>query len=150
MRSTSLAVGLILAWAAAPTAWARSEALWNATARIESGGDEAARNRREDAVGIVQIRRACLDDANRIARLRGLDLQFRPRDRYDVEKSRQIWELYLSYYGEEYERATGAPPTEEVYARIWNGGPVGWRKRRTLSYWRRIIQAMRETAEPVG
>jgi hypothetical protein len=104
----------------------------------------------EDAVGIVQIRPACLDDVNRIAALRGLDVRFRPHDRYDPHKSRRMWELYLSHYGQEYRRATGEHPTDEIYARIWNGGPIGWRKRNTRPYWRRIIRAMREIAEPVG
>jgi len=57
-----------------------------------------------------------------------------------------MWDLYLSYYGEQYERETGQPPTDEVYARIWNGGPSGWRKDSTLEYWGRV-QAFLEPAE---
>lgn len=34
------------------------------------------------------------------------------------------------------------PPTVEVYARIWNGGPEGWRKSSTLAYWRRVRNAL--------
>ena len=54
--------------------------------------------------------------------------------------------LYLSYWGEEYERTTGRPPTNEVYARLWNGGPTGWRKESTADYWDRVREALSESA----
>ena len=34
--------------------------------------------------------------------------------------------------------AVYAPTTAETYARIWNGGPDGWRKPTTAAYWRKV------------
>ena len=33
------------------------------------------------------------------------------------------------------EKETGKKPTDEVLARIWNGGPRGWKKKSTRKYW---------------
>ena len=122
--------------------------LWSAIVTVESGGNAQAYSP-GGAVGIAQIRQVCLADCNRIARQKGLDLRFAPADRFDPDKARQMWDLYLSYYGEQYERETGQPPTDEVYARIWNGGPSGWRKDSTLEYWGRV-QAFLEPAAADG
>ena len=124
-----------------------AKALWQATVRVESRGNPRAYNRREDAVGIVQIRRACLTDVNRIARLEGLAVRFTYTDRFDPAKSRRMWELYLGHYGTAYRQATGRAPTDQVYARIWNGGPAGHAKAATRRYWRRIVRAMRRLAD---
>jgi hypothetical protein len=58
-----------------------------------------------------------------------------------------MWDLYLAYYGAQYEKQTGRPATDEVYARLWNGGPDGWRKSSTLKYWGRV-RAVLEAARP--
>jgi hypothetical protein len=50
--------------------------------------------------------------------------------------------MYLDYYGDLYVRQTGRTPTDEVYARIWNGGPNGWRKASTRQYWQRVRAEM--------
>ena len=120
--------------------------LWSAIVTVESGGNAQAYSS-SGAVGIAQIRQICLADCNRIARQKGLDLRFTSADRYDPDKARQMWDLYLSYYGEQYERETGRLPTDEVYARIWNGGPSGWRKDSTLEYWDRVQAFLPPTEE---
>jgi hypothetical protein len=52
-----------------------------------------------------------------------------------------MWELYLAHYGEYYRKQTGREPTDEIYARIWNGGPSGWAKDATQGYWERVQAA---------
>jgi soluble lytic murein transglycosylase-like protein len=121
---------------------APSDALWHATVRVESGANPRAYNRHDGASGIAQIRGVCLNDVNRIARQRGLGARFTPSDLYDPVQARRIWELYLDYYGDAYQKQTGRRPTDEIYARIWNGGPNGWRKASTLEYWDRVRSAM--------
>jgi hypothetical protein len=116
--------------------------LWTAIVAVESGGDPAAYNAGSGATGVAQIRQVCLDDCNRIARLRKLDVQFKAADRQSPQRAREMWNLYLSYYGEQYEQATGRPPSNEVYARIWNGGPTGWRKDSTAEYWTRVREIL--------
>lgn len=82
------------------------------------------------------------NDLHRIARLRGVPARFTAADRWDPRTARRMWDLYLDFYGRQYWRQTGRTPTDEVYARIWNGGPEGWRKSSTLAYWRRVRGAL--------
>ena len=119
-----------------------SDALWQATVRVESRGNPHAYNPHDGASGIAQIRVVCLADANRLARERGLNERFTASDLSDPVRARRLWALYLDYYGDFYERQTGRAPTDEVYARIWNGGPNGWRKASTREYWERVRVAM--------
>jgi hypothetical protein len=139
-------VGPLAAEALRPSADAPASTLnpnlWDATVAVESGGDPAAYNTTSGATGIAQIKAVCLADCNRIARLQGLDVQFAPADRWDAGKSRQMWELYLGYYGDKYVDETGESPTDEIYARMWKGGPTGWRKAATTGYWQRVQAAM--------
>jgi hypothetical protein len=60
------------------------------------------------------------------------------KDAYDYRRSREIAELYLMYWGDVYRKKTGRPPDYEAFARIWNGGPDGWKKRLTLNYWKKV------------
>ncbi len=138
----SAAATVLLASAAAGGA-GPSGRLWQAICTVESGGDPDAYNRKERAAGIAQIRPVCLKDVNRIARLRGEDDRFTGADRHDPSAARRMWALYLEHYGKAYARRTGRPATAEVYARIWNGGPTGWRKRSTRRYWQRVQAVMR-------
>jgi len=140
------AAAVLLASAAADAA--PGGRLWKAICTVESGGAPDAYNRKERAAGIAQIRPVCLRDVNRIARLRGVDDRFTGADRRDPDAARRMWVLYLEHYGKAYARRTGRPPTPEVYARIWNGGPVGWRKRSTRGYWRRVRAVLRRGQEP--
>lgn len=59
-------------------------------------------------------------------------------DAYDKRTSEEIALLYLTYWGKEYTRNTGKIPSYEQYARIWNGGPKGWKKASTLEYWKKV------------
>jgi len=126
----------------APEAGSPAPNLWDATVAVESGGDPAAYNAGSGAAGIAQIRPVCLVDCNRIAKIQGLDLQFAMADRWDPERSRLMWGVYLEYWGGKYTDETGEPATDEVYARIWKGGPTGWRKASTDNYWERVRAVM--------
>ena len=141
----SVAAAVLLSSAAAKAT--PSGRLWKAICTVESGGDPDAYNRKERAAGIAQIRPVCLKDVNRIARLRGVDDRFTCADRNDPETARRMWALYLDHYGQDYRRRTGRAPTPEVYARIWNGGPTGWRKGSTRGYWQRV-RALLKGTEP--
>lgn len=68
--------------------------------------------------------------------------EFTYEDRKDIEKSKEIAELYLRFYGFKYQEKTGNQPTLEIYARIWNGGAYGWRKQSTLKYWEKVKKEM--------
>ena len=86
----------------------------------------------------LQIMRICVQDANRIAALSGLAVMWTWADCLDPRRSEELAVAYLSYWGAVYTRRTGRIPTAETYARIWSGGPGGWRKPTTAAYWRKV------------
>ena len=85
------------------------------------------------AYGILQIRRPYIEDVNRIA-----GTGYTVQDMRDPELARWAATIYLGHYGARYTRITGKEPTLEVYARIHNGGPDGWRKDSTNQYVRKM------------
>lgn len=88
------------------------------------------------AVGPLQTHAAVVHDVNRI-----YGTNYTLADRRDPAMSRTMAAMYLTYYGEQYQRTTGRAPTAEVYARIWNGGPTGYKKKATLKYWKKVQKA---------
>lgn len=98
-------------------------------AMVESGVDDAAVNESEGAHGRYQIRQCYLDDANQ-----RLGTSYTLQDMHDPHKAEIVVRAYLMRYGESYERRTGQPATDEVLARIHNGGPLGAERDCTLPY----------------
>lgn len=94
--------------------------------QVESRGNAYAIGNNGEAVGILQIRRVMVEDCNRIV---GTD-EFHLDDRFDVVKSRRMFQVYTDHYSK------GA--SDEVKARCWNGGPRGDTKPSTEGYWERV------------
>ena len=138
----------------------------------ESGGNDRAIGDSGVSHGPLQIQKACLIDANQWRKAKGLS-QFKfPNDCYDRQKAEHILFAYLQQYTQarckekhtlvsqlkegEYYWRTGKPPTWEDYARIWNGGPNGYKNRvdkngnptkatiNTLKYWGKLKKALEE------
>ena len=103
-------------------------------AQVESENNPRKIGDNGRAVGVAQIWKCVVDDANRIMGER----KFRYCDRKSVNKSREIFAVYVEYYGNRYQRKTGRQPTAEIWSRIWNGGPEGWQKAGTKDYWLRV------------
>lgn len=101
--------------------------------QVESGGDANAIGDNGLAVGILQIHPVMVDDCNRIAKAKGLNLTFTLADRKDPAKSRQMFRVYSDHYS--------AGSCEKI-ARNWNGGPKGHTKNATLPYWAKVRKAM--------
>ena len=112
--------------------------LFRALRTVESSNRPKAVGDKGAAVGVYQLHRGYIKDVNRIYGTR-----FTPEDRWDPIKSHQIVRLYLAHYGRVYTRVTGKPVTCETLARIHNGGPKGWRKSATGSYWAKVQQEMK-------
>ena len=108
--------------------------LWRAIVRVESGGNSRAWNKATDAVGVAQIRKTAVDDCNRIVGYK----RFSYDDRWSRRASRRMFDIYLNHWARQYERLTGRPATAEIRARIWNGGPDGWKVGETKEYWERV------------
>lgn len=105
-----------------------------ALAAVESGGDDAAVNEREDAHGRYQVRAAALADANRI-----LCTDYTLADCHDPAVAARIVRAYLGHYG-----AALSAPTPTALARIWNGGPNGYKRDATRGYAERFHRAYLE------
>lgn len=100
----------------------------------EAIGDKHMTNK---AYGLLQIRKPYLDDVNRIA-----GTSYTTEDMKDEALARWAAKIYLNYYGSAYEGKTGRYVTPEVYGRIHNGGPNGWKKSSTNDYGEKVSQIL--------
>ena len=112
--------------------------LLHALKMAESGCKSDAIGDNGNAVGILQLHKVYVDDANRIV---GYD-KYNYTDRYDVRKSEEITLIVLAHYGDIYEHTTGKPCTDEVLARIHNLGYTNRDSDLGIVYWNRVKQFM--------
>lgn len=108
--------------------------LFAAIVAVESGGRTDAVGDHGRSVGPAQIQLVTVADCNRIL---GRE-EFHDADRRSLERSRQMFEVYTTHYGRRY----GEPVTDEVRARVWNGGPRGPEKPATAPYWSKVSARM--------
>jgi hypothetical protein len=114
-----------------------SERLINALVMVESSGRlNPPDGDRGKAVGPLQIHAILVRDVNRFAGTRYTHAQAR-----NPAIARQICRLYLNHYATP--EKLGFQPTDEHFARIWNGGPRGWRSRSTINYWKKTQSVLR-------
>ena len=114
------------------------KALILALAMVESSFNPSAVGDNGDAVGLLQIHECVIQDVNRV-----YGTSYTLDDRLDPQASVAICTRYIAHWGQHYTRVTGQPLTQEVCAKIWNGGAYGWRKtgavaNRLDAYWSKI------------
>ncbi len=115
--------------------------LMEALILVESGGNDRAigdRHLKEKAYGPLQIRQPVCDDYNRAHGTKykaEVMLGNRPL-------SKKVCQWYLEHYTSV--KVLGRKPTLENLARIWNGGPSGWKKRSTEKYWVKVNEYLRK------
>lgn len=80
------------------------------------------------ALGPLQIHRACWVDA------RMPDGSY--EDCANLAYAKRVFARYMERYATQ--RRLGRPVTDQDRARIWNGGPNGYKKRATLGYWNKV------------
>ena len=118
-----------------------SDKLLDAIADVESLGEsnrDTCIGDNGNAVGRYQIWKIYVDDVNRFSKVK-----FTYDCRKNADTSRQIVKAYLIHYGKRYERLTGKKASNEVLARIHNGGPNGYKKEATLKYWEKVQRKMK-------
>ena len=106
--------------------------LWAAMCLQESSNDPTRINAREQAYGIVQVRRLALLDVNNHYKT-----NYTLRDMLDPVKARDVWERYLTLWAGPADQCSA-----ERWARIWNGGPRGAEKTATAGYWAGVCRKM--------
>lgn len=125
-------LALILLALILPALSARAN-LITALVAVESSGNIHAVGDAGLAHGPMQIHQAVLDDYHRLTGIR-----ITRAGCYNLATSVRICDAYLTHYATA--KRIGRPPTDEDRARIWNGGPTGWKKPATLKYWRKVQQ----------
>ena len=98
--------------------------LLDATAWVESSGNPNALNRKEMAVGLLQIRQVRVDDYNMRT-----GKNYTLNEMYDTIKAKEVFLWYASQ---------SHPSNLEEISRNWNGGQRGMKKRSTLEYWKKV------------
>lgn len=115
-------------------------AILAALIQVESGGRADAIGDGGRAIGCLQIHAAAVADVNRIYGTR-----FAHADARCPVKARRIAALYLAHYCPPARAAAPASMSDaEIIARVWNGGPRGWRKPATRTYWRKVQRQLGE------
>lgn len=115
-----------------------SDNLLHALKMAESGCKSDAIGDNRKAVGILQLHKVYVDDANRIVGYK----KYSYNDRYDVSKSEEMTRIVLTHYGKHYESKTGKCCTDEVLARIHNRGYSQWNDKLGERYWNKVKQFM--------
>ena len=104
--------------------------------QVESNGNDEAYNESEDAVGCLQIRPIMVREVNRILKMKGEEYRFKMKDRWDREKSLEMFWIWRDYHH---------PDSDyEIIARNWNGGPNGYKKKATERYWEKVNRCLEE------
>lgn len=83
-------------------------------------------NKKEDAVGLLQIRSIMVREVNSLLG----ENRFTDNDRTDLNKSVEIFVIYQNHFNPEWDL--------EKAARLWNGGRNGMNKRATIEYAKRV------------
>lgn len=109
-----------------------SRELVDALIMVESQGDDMAigdKDLKDKAYGCLQIRKPCIDDVNKANGTKHKAQECLG----NRDLSRWVFFKYMDLYATE--KNVGRPVTDEDRARIWNGGPSGWKKKSTIPYW---------------
>ena len=103
--------------------------LINALINVESADNDNAYRSCEGAAGALQIRRTMVRDVNRILRRQKSNQQYTYEDRWNRQKSIEMFNIYCNHYN---------LVTPEEKARCWNGGPKGMQNNITVTYWNKV------------
>ena len=108
-----------------------SDNIIHAIIKVESNGNNLAIGDDGRSVGCMQIQKSVIDDVNDVS-----SVKYKYNDRYNRSKSIEIFKIYITRYATV--KRLGHIPTDEDIARIWNGGPNGYKKSATKKYWNKI------------
>lgn len=86
------------------------------------------------AYGILQIHKVAVDDVNRV-----YGTSYTHEDAFDIQKSEEIFELYIKHWAAKICDREGREATTEDIVRIWNGGPRGYLKGSTEWYLKKYL-----------
>ena len=110
---------------------------WNpvmeAIIEVESNGNHRAKNGNQ--VGAMQITPILVEDCNEILKQRKSKKRYKLSDRFNVEKSKEMFLLIQSWYNPK--------NNVEKAIRSWNGG-VNYNVRSTQRYYEKVMRALKK------
>jgi len=108
----------------------KPKSLVDALILVESAGNPKAFNKKENAVGCLQIRPIMVREVNRILRKQKSERRFTKEDRWDCGLSKEMFYIWVNHHH--------LTSNNEMIARNWNGGPRGYKKQSTEHYWNKV------------
>lgn len=84
----------------------------------------------EPSIGVLQIRPIMVREVNRILKKQKSSKRFSLKDRFNRQKSIEMFMVWKNYHHPE--------GGFETIARNWNGGPRGYKNKRTEKYWIKV------------
>jgi hypothetical protein len=115
--------------------------LIEALIQVESSGREDCVGDRHlivPSIGVLQIRPIMVREVNRILAILGDDKRYTNKDRYSRKKSIEMFIIWRDYHHKD--------DSDEVVSRNWNAGPEGYKKKKTLRYWKKVQKALKKIA----
>ena len=112
--------------------------LIDAISKVESKGNPKAHNPIGDCAGILQITPGLVKQCNAWLKVKKSKKRYTLRDRYNVSKSKEMFEMYQHYLN----------PSNDVEKaiRIWNGGP-GYSVSKTNGYLKKVMKYYKKEAD---
>jgi len=113
------------------------DVLVDALIMVESRGNDSAvgdRHLSEPSVGVLQIRPIMVREVNRILKLKGTDHRYKLKDRWDRNKSIEMFMIWKEFHHNDSDF--------ESIARSWNGGSKGPTNPKTLKYWEKVQEQL--------
>ena len=101
----------------------------DAIIHVESRGNASARN--GQYVGVLQISPVLVKAVNQVLKAKGSSKRYSLKDRYSERKSREMFEIFMSYYN--------PSNSVEKAIRMWKGG-TGYSVRTTQRYYRTVMK----------
>ena len=104
---------------------------------VESQGNDSAvgdTHLGSPSIGVLQIRPIMVREVNRILKLKGTEHRYKMSDRWDREKSIEMFLIWKEFHHDDSDY--------EAIARSWNGGPKGPKNPRTYNYWKKVEQQL--------
>ena len=103
----------------------------NAIIQVESQGNSRAHNPAGNCAGILQITPGLVKQCNIILEAKKSSKRYTLQDRYNVEKSKEMFILIQEYYNKQ--------GNLEKAIRLWNGGP-GYSIKGTQKYFNKVMR----------
>jgi hypothetical protein len=107
--------------------------LISAMIEVESGGNDRAFNKKENAVGCLQIRPIYLEDIERFS-----GKKYEHEDMYDRALAIEATLAYMYHYGRIIHEKEGREVTLQDLARLHNGSYEQYNKPSTEIYWEEV------------